>query len=157
MHVRARAPFSKAPQAWGAQLKSWGRSLIWECLSRGTFIQPGKLSWYWYSSIGKARWSTRLVTWTWAKSATPGKSFWCFLIYPLAFCQHNTTDLGPGLFADLANSHGWLTSLTKRPRGQEAEPLAPGFDLKTGSVLPGWGGGSAQESRAWWRHFLISF
>lgn len=50
IHVRARAPFSKAPQTWGAQLKSWRRSLIWGFLSRSTFIQTGKLSWYCYRS-----------------------------------------------------------------------------------------------------------
>lgn len=50
IHVRAAAPFSKAAQTWGAQLESWRRSLIWGFPSRSTFIQPGKLSWYCYSS-----------------------------------------------------------------------------------------------------------
>jgi len=84
----------KAPQIWGAQLERWRRSLTWGCLSRSTCIQPGKLSWCWYSSVGKAQWSSRLGTWMWAKSSTSGKRFWCSLVYPLDFCQHNTTDLG---------------------------------------------------------------
>lgn len=151
MHVRSKTPFSKAPQMWGVQLGSWKRNLIWRCLSRSTFMQLGKLSWYWYSSIGKTWWSTRLVTRMWAKSSTSVKSFWCSLVYPVDFC--NTIDLGPGLFADLTNS----TSLAKGPRGQEAEPSAPGFDLIMGRVLPGRRGGSAQESRAYWRQFLMSF
>lgn len=121
MHISARAPFSKAPQAWERQLESWSRSLIWAYLSRGTSIQPGKLSWYTYSSIGEfPRWFARLVTWTWAKSATPGKGFWCSLVYSLAFCQHNTTDLGPGLSEDLADSHALrhLWQEIKRPGGR---------------------------------------
>lgn len=152
IHVRAAAPFSKAAQTWGAQLESWRRSLIWGFPSRSTFIQPGKLSWYCYSSYkssvvyGASNRNVSQVTYIRKKilmflglptKALPAQYYWSRI----------------WLFARLNNS----AFLTKRPRSQEAEPPPLGFDSMMGGVLPGWGGGSAQESIPCWRQLLISF
>lgn len=46
-----------------------------------------------------------------------------FLSLPTGFLLVQHWDVGLGLFADLTHICGWLTSLTKRSRGQETEAL----------------------------------
>lgn len=59
------------------------------------------------TALRKAQWSMRLVTGMWAKSPTSGKRFWCFLVYSLELCQHNTIDPGYGCLQDWTTVHFW--------------------------------------------------
>lgn len=145
--VRAWAHISEVPQKCGAQVESQRWCLAWEWLSGGNFSSQRTSP-----DIGRALleelWSyTNLVVWTWARRAAPGKSFRCSLLYPLDSCQHDTVDLTVlGLTADPADGYGWLTSLTRKPRGREPGAPTPGLHLRMGSKLPGWGSSGASSS-----------
>lgn len=145
-----RRHFQKHHRHEGLSWKAGG-----EAWSEGAFpalplVNQGSSSDTGTALLGKLGGPPRLVTRMWAKSSTSVKSFWCSSAYPLDFCWHNTTDLGPGLFADLTNN----TSLTKGPGGRAiCSRLWFGDRQHIAWVR----GSSVQESRAYWRQFLISF
>lgn len=103
-------------------MESQRRCLAWEWLSGGNLSTQRTSPDIGTALLEKLWWYTnRFPKW-----ATPGKSFWCSLLYPLDFCQHNTTDLTLlGLSADPTDGYGWLMPLTRKPRDQESEALKP--------------------------------